>query len=142
MLFNAINKRNTMLTLKYLFVVEYTDGSKFYQTSEDASTTDPKRSCFYDVLNSGKEIKTFSLVNDRDWYTVDLTDGYFDVNGKRFFAGEILPLPAKLRLIFYREHTHNFNRNDNAELSHEIDYVIGWQTTIKRKNYKQIIRVE
>jgi len=131
-----------MLKLKYLFIAEYTDGTFFKQTPEDVSAIDPKRSCFYDVLNSGKTVRRFSLVDESDICSVNLEDGYFDVNGKRFFAGKILPLPAKLRLIFYREHTHKFNREETEELSHEIDYVIGWQTTIKGKNYQQIIRIE
>jgi hypothetical protein len=130
-----------MLTLKYLFIAEYTDGTIFKQLAKDVSATDPLRSSFYDVLNSGKEIKKFSLTDGEDVYSVNLEDGYFDVNGKSFFTGEPLPLPAKLRLIFYREHRHHFNRSDRQELAHEIDYVIGWQTTIKKKNYQQILRV-
>lgn len=125
--------------LKYLFVVEYKDGTSYEQTQEDVSKTDEKRSCFYDVKQD--EVLRFYLVSAENVLCVDLSDGHFEVNKFHFFmhdAGEGL---RDFRLIFYRQHTHQFNM-ERQELSHEINYCIGWQTNDKDgKSHKRIMEV-
>ena len=132
------------LPLKYLFVVEYADGSIFEQTSDDKSSIDPqKRSQFYDVLQSGKTIRYFSLVGDGHKITVDLGTGIFYVDGLALLLeSEKLPtLPDRFTLVFYRQHTHELNREDSKELSHFIEYFIGWECEIAGKKYIQKLAV-
>lgn len=87
---------------KYLFKCEYTDGSVYKQNKEDISETDGKRSCFYDVLHSGKEVKTFSVGRLFDWWTVNLQTGEFTHNGLKFQL-EWNIKPAKRELVFQRQ---------------------------------------
>jgi hypothetical protein len=139
--------------LKYLFKVLYHDGSTFEQSNDDKSQIDPKRSAFYDVLNSGKKIRSFGLFSQdggRDQaLVVDLIDGHFEHNGMVIMPGEILPGPAPLKLIYFRQHQHDFTATyhadgpatDQKEVDHRITYFIGWQCNINGKNYKQVLGV-
>ena len=144
--------------LKYLFVAEFTDGTFLKQTPEDKSSLDPeKRSQFYDVLQSGKTIRKFTLVEKKTFgmgnvVSVDLTTGLFAINNLPvLLESEKLPtLPEKFELIFYRQHTENLNvtyglrDGDVREMesgSHFCEYFIGWQCNIKGKNYQQKLAV-
>src|SRR4030067_1671035 len=96
--------------LKYLFSVEYKDGSRFNQNKEDISSQDEKRSAFFDVCQ--EEVVRFNLHGGgflvKDKFTVDLTDGHFEVMGVPFFMHD-RALPLKdFKLIFHRKHTHQF----------------------------------
>jgi len=71
------------MMLKYLFVVEYKDGSVYQQNTEDISVTDDKRSCFFDVVQ--ENVLRFFLVDADNIFCVDLTDGHFEVNKISFF---------------------------------------------------------
>src|SRR5258707_14004136 len=143
--------------LKYLFVVEYTDGTTYHQTPEDKSKLDPdKRSEFYDVLQSGKTIKRFSLVEDTrlallgmgNKITVDLTTGLFEVNGLPIlFESEQLPTkPKRFELVFYRQWTRDQNVTYDIKTGNMVkreeagvfcEYFIGWECVIKGKHYQQ-----
>lgn len=118
--------------LKYLFDVEYTDGTTYTQNAEDKSILLPnERSCFYDVMQAiegGKSIRWFMLSDGIDSYAVNLEHGYFDVNCKAFYMHEEGTL-SDFRIIFFRQHTHNFNVgvDANEEVSHEVVYRFGWQ---------------
>lgn len=127
--------------MKYLFITEYKDNSVFEQNKEDVSLIDPIRSSFYDVLNSGKEIKTFKIVGEGNVFFVSLEDGHFEVNGTPFYMHD-MAMPLKdFKLIYYRKHTHSFNMT--KELSHEIDYCIGWEAKMETgKNIKRIMEVK
>lgn len=125
--------------LKYLFIAEYKDGAMYEQTIEDVSKTDDKRSCFFDVKQD--EVLRFYLVSADNAVCVDLSDGHFEVNGFEFFMHDAGMGLKDFRLIFYRQHTHEFNMN-RQELSHEINYCIGWQTKDNEgKNHKRIMEV-
>lgn len=134
--------------LKYLFAVEFTDGSNYFQNHDDVSALDNKRSCFYDVLQEvekGKKIRCFYLKTGEDFdlqtVGVNLIDGSFDVNGVSFLMHSDETL-KDFRIIFYREHTHKFNQRDGIELGHDIVYCIGWQTDdAKGKNVQRIMRI-
>jgi hypothetical protein len=135
------------MSLKYLFNAEFQDGSVINQTQEDVSSLDPKRSQFYDVLEKDKEvpIKRFELFGDGTSLIVDLEDGHFDLNGVSFDCHETLPEDKpERRLIFYRKHTHNFNlvEDEPKEKEHIVEYCIGWQATIKGKNYKETVTIK
>lgn len=148
---------NNTMKLKYLFVAEFSDGSKITQTQDDKSIVEPEtRSQFYDVLQSGKRIKEFSLHQIGLWgsntISVNLQTGLFKINGLDvLLESEKLPtLPDKFELIFYRQHTHNvdatYKVKTGKEVSygneqHSCEYFIGWQCNIKGKNYQQKIAV-
>ena len=125
--------------LKYLFIAEYKDGTSYEQTPEDISKTDEKRSCFFDVKQD--EVLRFYLVSAENVFCVDLSDGHFEVNDVPFFMHDVGEGLKDFRLIFYRQHTHQFNM-ERQELAHEINYCIGWQTNDKDgKNVKRIMEV-
>jgi hypothetical protein len=125
--------------LKYLFTAQYLDGSVFAQNPEDVSSVDPKRSAFYDVDHS--KLAIFYLVSSNNVYSVNLIDGHFEVNGVPFRLHDD-PELKDFRLIFFRQHTHNYNIITKEELSHEIVYKLGWQTTKEGKNIQHVIEFD
>lgn len=138
--------------LKFLFSVEFTDGSSYKQGELDKSSIDPKRSEFYDVLHCEKKIKTFSLVGDNQKVTVDLLTGLFYINGLSvLLESEKLPrLPDKFELIFYRQWTIDqnvtFSKKTGQILKREdagrfCEYFIGWKCNINGKEYIQKLAV-
>lgn len=94
--------------LKYLFTVEYTDGSVFKQDKKDISTLDSTRSAFYDVLQSSKEIRKFTLHRFLDSWSIDLKTGVFVHNGYEFQL-EWNIKPVKRELIFQRQREQDMN---------------------------------
>lgn len=112
--------------LKYLFTATFADGSTIEQTPEDVSARDPIRSCFFDVLETGRErgLVAFVLRGDGHEYGVDLRDGHFEIDGVKFFMHE--KPEAGYELIFFRQHTHSFNLNQE-EIAHEVVYRMGWK---------------
>lgn len=126
--------------LKYLFQVEYFDGSFFLQNADDVSANDPKKSAFSDI--DQKQVARFSLINQEDntqYIGVDLEDGHFEANGMQFFLhDEDL---KDFRLIFFRRHRHSFNV-EGTEKSHKVTYRLGWQTNDKEgKNVQRIMEI-
>ena len=117
------------MKLKYLFQVEYRDGSTFKQSAEDVSAADPKRSAFFDVRK--EEVKRFTLVGGglliKDKLTVDLTDGHFEVNGTPFFMHDSATALKEMELVFHRQHTHHVNAASFVETAHIVHYCIGWR---------------
>lgn len=131
--------------LKYLFTAKFSNGKIYHQNADDRSLWEPdKRSCFYDVLQMEKEARVlwFELEDAAHRYTVDLTDGHFEVDGIpfRMHEGEV----NNLQLIFFRQHTHSFTVGQaaNKEIDHQITYSIGWQTTVEGKNKKSVMQIK
>lgn len=113
------------MSLKYLFRVEFVDGSVVKQNKEDVSATDPKRSAFFDVLESGKEIKRFALQRFLETWAVDLTTGVFEHNGSLFQLEEN-PSQEKKELVFFRQHQHDMVTGV-GETAHRIIYFLGYR---------------
>ena len=137
--------------LKYLFSVKYKDGSIFEQPKDDHSELDSLKSSFYDVLQNEKEMESFSIRTEdhEDCWSVNLSTGAFIHNGVEFVVQGDKPLPIdnpEFRLVFYRQHNHSFGVSeyglDQTELAHTVAYFIGWQCTIDKKNYQQVIGVK
>lgn len=127
--------------LKYLFIVEYKDGSIYEQNINDISVTDNKRSCFFDVKQDN--VNKFHLIGEKNFFAVDLSDGHFEVNNVSFFMHDQGLSLKDFRLIFYRQHEHSFNMGSKQELSHEINYCIGWQTNDENgNNIKRIMEIK
>lgn len=107
--------------MKYLFKVEYKDGTIFTQNEDDVSLVDPKRSAFFDIKDN---IKRFSLIGEHI-YTVDLTDGHFEIDGIDFKMHE--EELKDFKLIYFRRHKYTFNAK-HQEKSHEVVFRFGWQS--------------
>ena len=126
------------MPLKYLFKVEYLDGTIYEQNPEDISISDTKRSCFYDVKQ--EEVKKFYLIGNGNTFCIDLTDGHFEVNKVHFkFHEEEL---KDFRLIFWRRHTHTLNAMNMNQLTHEVVYRFGWQTTLDGENIQRVMEID
>jgi hypothetical protein len=141
-----------MLPLKYLFEAEFTDGTIYTQTADDVSNIDPKRSQFYDVLHTGKTIKRFSLVGEGNKLTVDLTTGFFEVNGLTVLleSTKLPGPPDKFDLVFYRQRTHDIDVTYEKKTGNVVEtggetefceYFIGWTCEIAGKHYIQKMAV-
>ena len=129
-------KSDKELELKFLFSVEYKDGTVYEQNAEDVSVSDKKRSCFFDVKQD--EVKRFSLWGDGNDYTVDLTDGHFEIAGVSFFMHSS-PV-TNFRLIYFRRHYHDFS-TDLKQRAHRVEYHFGWQGNSEDEEGKNVQRV-
>lgn len=127
--FNADVRNSMQKKLKYLFEVEYKDGSVFQQNADDVSKTDPLRSAFFDVKIP--EVKRFGLFDEENSYIVDLQDGHFEVNGKSFHMhdGEV----KDFTLVYFRRvQQHKTNQVRDAEFigeptySTDMSFHLGW----------------
>lgn len=157
-------------TLKYLFKVQYTDGTEYEQNPEDHSVKFPPvqdengnfqgKSCMADVfsdIEEGKVIRLFSLVGEGNTVTVDLITGIFHVNGLPILVeSDKLPtLPEAFNLVYYRQRTENVSLDFEANKKGKYrvvgatplleesfcEYFLGWQCNISGKNYQQKIAV-
>lgn len=146
------------MTLKYLFKVEFTDGTTLTQKQEDVSSLDPRRNTFYDVLNSKKKVKTFTLRRFLERYSVDLTTGNFKLNGIEVFPEPIVEkktgrelVVTDRKLIWYMNVQKHFTASYSAKTGKVTEkkesletrkYFIGWETTINKRNYKRVIGIK
>ena len=136
-------------TPKYLFQVEFKDGTRYEQAPEDKSLTKDTGSAFSDIVDCLHEIKTFALVDFENDYLVDLTDGHFEINGVPFKMHEYEI--TDLKLVFFRRHTHDFDTTydnnsgeqiDMKEKSHRVVYRMGWEThTADGKKLERIMEI-
>lgn len=139
------------MKLKYLFIAEYKDGTKFEQNAEDASLVEPLKSAFFDL--KAEDTKRFMLVDMhsdpqyRDTYLVDLSDGHFEINGQEFLMhdGAI----TDYRLIYFRRVQRDYcvgveqgNFKDNGkEVGCRVAYHFGWQGKDEKGNNVQRVMV-
>jgi hypothetical protein len=126
--------------LKYLFTVEYEDGTLLEQTPDDVSSKDPLRSAFYDI--DQEKVIGFCITNQENGeiYGVSLIDGHFEINGVPFFAHSRDLKVDKRRLIFFRRHFHEFNPGTMQETSHRLEYHFGWQANDETgKNHQTVL---
>lgn len=130
--------------LKYLFECHFADGTVISQTPEDVSANTPGKNAFYDVLQRMDEVVLFGLISDDHAYAVDLQTGWFQANHADFAVPNDLPEGEhKFRLVYFRRNFQTVAVGGELpeELSHIVEYHIGWQTTIDGKNYQQTIKV-
>ncbi|MGD0331374.1 MAG: hypothetical protein ABSB40_13175 [Nitrososphaeria archaeon] len=124
--------------LKYLYTVRYNDGTEYKQNAEDISITNPEKSCFYDI--NIDEVRSFTLHGNDHQFYVELRYGSFMINGVRFSLYEEPLENQKLRLIFFRKHTHTFSQG--IETDHKIVYRFGWQFLDDTgKNVQRVIEI-
>ena len=137
----------------YLFVADFKDGSRYFQTQADASVVHPlTKSAFWDVLQRIEEVKKFTLIDrhNQHEHTVFLDDGHFKTDGK------ILVCPrnglTNFRLIYFRraQQSHEQEIRSFHPKPYYVGYFIGWQANLfsdmqlpenKRTNYKMILEI-
>ena len=137
--------------LKYLFTAVYSDGTSYTQNVEDRSISEPdKRSCFYDI-DQDRLVKFILAPSPEDEcgdghvYSVDLVDGHFEVDGVPFKMHEETNLHG-FRVIFWRNHTHNFLVGADPavtpeEVKHTTVYRLGWQCTVDDVNHQRVMEI-
>jgi hypothetical protein len=143
-------------TLKYLFKVEFDDGTFFHQKPSDVSDFNPQKSQYTDLLAVGKMMRRAWLTEHyqelgNEAIMVDLLDGHFEVNGL-WVQFDQNPLPPMIReLVFFREHQHDSQNTYSQETGklieavpgeHRIKYFIGWRVTVNNKSFQQVIGVK
>ncbi len=143
---------------KYLFKVEFVDGTTLEQTQEDISSIDPKRNTFYDVLQSKKKVKTFTLKRFLERYSVDLITGTFKLNGVTVIPEPLIDkktgkelFVTERKLIWYMNVQKHFNATYSMKMGNlmkmdgageERIFYFGWETTINKRNYKRVIGIK
>jgi hypothetical protein len=131
--------------MKYLFTAQFNDGSVFQQNEEDIHPNKPGKSAFTHLLEEAEThdgIALFQLKGEGHTYSVDLNDGHFEIDGIKFNTHEQNLTPKDLRLVFFRQHKHNFNVY-GMEVEHDIEFFIGWQMTgDDNKNIQQTISIK
>ena len=150
------------MKLAYLFECHFNDGTIIQQTEEDVSKIDPNRSSFYDVIQRKDDVEVFGIFNDQHTYAVDLRDGHFEIDGAPFSIQKDVsvepteenPTPVlepfvkipdqKLELVYFRRHVHVTvmgQENVPEDISHSIEFFMGWKTTVNGKEVQQTISV-
>lgn len=142
--------------LKYLFTVEFADGTQLRQTKEDRSELDPRRNTFYDVLHSKKKVKTFTLKRFLERYSVDLQTGRFRLNGVDVEPELVVDATGKelvvtdRQLVWFMNVKRHFNASYSTKtgnvtsLSNQLEeriYYFGWETTIEGQTYRRVIGI-
>jgi hypothetical protein len=148
--------------MKYLFECHFNDGTVLQQTEEDVSTVDQTRSAFYDVMQRNDDIVVFGMFNYQNTYAVDLRDGSFLINNAKFTIPLLVetevtnaedgtvteqkePFVAapdqKFQLIYFRRHRHLtvVGAILPEELTHEVEFHIGWSTQVNGEELRQTI---
>jgi hypothetical protein len=138
------------MQLQYLFEAHLKDGTVISQTPQDVSLVDPEKSAYYDVMQRLSEVEVFGIYNDKATYVVDLRDGHFEINGIPFNTLskedsteddiELGP-DQKFELVYFRRHVHvtMVGAELPVELSHTVDYHLGWSTKIDGKEIRRTI---
>lgn len=130
------------MELTHLFECHFSDGTVITQSPEDVSSIDPNKSAFYDVLQRIDEVEVFAICSAEHIYVVDLRDGHFEIDGVPFSAhdGNDHPENCKFRLIYFRRNWQTVILGQEGTI-HEVQYHIGWQTTVDGKNIQRTIAV-
>lgn len=148
--------------LNYLFKAEFKDGTSIQQTQEDVSLLDSRRNQFYDVLNSGRELKTLSITEQKVWnpttLSVNLETGNFTLNGKELLMEPIVDKKTGKYLVIkgrqpikYQTVKQHANATYNVKTLKLLDiegtgeeriFYIGWKATVNGKSYQQVFGIK
>ncbi len=130
----------------YLFIADFSDGSRYFQTQADASVVHPlSRSAFWDVKQRLEEVKQFTLIDrhNQHQHTVFLDDGHFKTDGK------IIPCPrsdlTNFRLIYFRRAQQKLEqevRNHHPK-PYFVGYFMGWQANriSDNQNFQMVLEI-
>ena len=128
--------------LDYLFIADFNDRSRYFQTPQDVSREHPlTRSAFWDVAQRLDQVTEFTLIDrhQQHEHTVFLSDGHFKSDGK------IIVCPRNdlnhFRLIYFRRVEHKFE-NEAQFKPYIVGYFIGWQANdANGRNFQMILQV-
>jgi len=131
--------------LAFTFTAEHYNGDITRQTPEDKSRLDPLgRSSFYDVLHAASPVKRLSLIGKNHVFTVDLTDGHFEIDGRAIYT-QTPPAKTTLEPIYYRKVQQRQQTDIVGELKYlgaVTRYYIGWKTTYRGRSYKYELGID
>jgi hypothetical protein len=120
--------------MKYLFIAQYKDGSQYDQSLDDCSKLGNNTSSFGDVRKD--EVARFHLQGGGHIYTVDLSDGHFEIDGVpfRMHDDEV----TDLELVYFRRHWVTFSQDTYKEESRRTVFFFGWSDASGRKTIMQV----
>lgn len=142
--------------LDYLFIAETYSGNIIKQDPTDKPRFSDSGTIFTDVLN--EHIKRFTLQGKGHLFTIDLTDGHAEIDGRTIYPPKAPPA-FPLQLIYYRtvqrgmDVTYKLRINKNPlnkiidtvihpDNKPDVRYFIGWQVNFQGKNYKWEIGIQ
>lgn len=122
------------LSLKYLYVAVFEDGTCYEQNESDVSVNDPTRSCFFDIqtLLETKTLASFAITDGVKTWSLNFQTGQFALYSSPDDPGMVFKLHDEgaaffnKRLIFFRRRSHNLNTGDETGCI----YVFGWQGNV------------
>lgn len=148
--------------LDYLFEADFANGTTYYQGGDDESLTQPADaegnipSAYRDIQDRMDEVTRFHLVGPAGRYTVDLTDGHFEVNGVPFYV-ERPDVPITDIQLQYLRYTNidstieatadkagifNFKAAKEVRRAHYVSrYVIGFTAKVGAKEISHAIAI-
>ena len=123
---------NSMNSLSFLWIAEFTNDSIF-QTENGIEHR------FQEVIDRFNELKYFHLYHKEKeiHFVVDLTLGIITCNKK---AQVGLKEKNNIRLIYFRRHKKELSESFK-EISHTIEYHLGFQYNDKLGNNRQIVLI-
>jgi hypothetical protein len=128
---------------EYLFVAEFSDGTKLFQDRQDRSIEQPlTRSAFWDVqqkIARGGKLVRFTLCNRRREHTVFLDDGHFKTDGQIICSpyGQL----TNYRVVYFRRCQQVW---EDGVLSYPrvTSYFLGWQANDDAgKNFQMALEI-
>jgi hypothetical protein len=140
----AVEFNGQKIAHTHLFVAEYKDGEQYEQGQLDQSLQDENKNAFYDIfyqpIKPLADLIRFSLIGKYHKYTVDLTDGHFEIDGVPFKQHEEDFL-TDFRLIYFRRHQVDtvVGGEQDGQVTDSFEYHLGWQATHQGKNYQSSI---
>ena len=120
--------------LKWLFIAEYDDGSQYHQTPVDAAVGSKPGSAFTDV-DVARVVK-FGLTSDEETWAVDLKDGSFWHDGKKFHIFDPDVVLSDRELIYWRRVYRSLGVTPDTmlDLGFRMRYYFGWKAKDKDGN--------
>jgi hypothetical protein len=131
--------------LDYLFVADFKDGSRYFQTPADASVVHPlTKSAFWDVLQRLDEVKQFTLTDRhrQHEHSVFLDDGHFTTDGRIIAPDPGVGPLHNFRLIYFRRCQQRTEGGFHCR-PEIVAYFIGWQANDPAgKNFKMMLQIK
>lgn len=124
-------------SLSFHWVARFADFSAIYQFDKEIEHK------FQEVINRLNELERFSLYNEntRQIFTVDLEKGLIISNNNLKIDEIVNEIEKKnIRLIFFRRHKIDLSEQ-LKELTHNIEYHLGFQYNDKLGNNKKTILI-
>lgn len=119
---------------KYLFEVEFEDGSLYLQNPDDISSVDKTRSCWYDIEQEfmpHKQWKRLTLFNEDGIDHSVYSDGHFEVAGLPFRVHECDHPLKNVMPAYHRRHWQDINVSASTDKATLGDHRMCWRFGFK-----------